>query len=189
MVALRAHVDPAPGSEEAQPDPTPAPGEVAATLAVARHHRLRVAPQATGHNAAPEMDTVASMPAPGMVRLHQDPEPPMPGVGGHVMIDRVTPEAMRAFVELTGPGSGSPFISSEIRHLGGAAGRPAPGGGGLSHALRARAPLPQLRRGAPVGERFPRGVAARAAAGAAAGFDPATQIQTNHPIDRELVAD
>jgi FAD/FMN-containing dehydrogenase len=81
----------------------------------------------------PEMDTVGEMPAPDMVRLHQDPEPPMPGVGGHVLIDRITPEAMRAFVELTGPGSGSPFLSSEMRHLGGAAGRPAPGGGALSH--------------------------------------------------------
>lgn len=82
---------------------------------------------------APEMDMVATMPAPEMVRLHQDPEPPMPGVGGHVMIDEVTPEAMSEFVRLTGPRSGSPFISSEIRHLGGAAGRPAPDGGALSH--------------------------------------------------------
>ena len=81
----------------------------------------------------PEMDTVAEMPAPDMVRLHQDPEPPMPGIGGHVMVDRVTPEAMRRFVALTGPGSGSPFLSAEMRHLGGAAGRPAPGGGALSH--------------------------------------------------------
>ena len=76
---------------------------------------------------------VATMPAPDMVRLHQDPEPPMPGVGGHVMIDEITPEAMSAFVDLTGPRSGSPFISSEMRHLGGAAGRPAPDGGALSH--------------------------------------------------------
>ena len=81
----------------------------------------------------PEMDMVATMPAPEMVRLHQDPEPPMPGVGGHVMIDEITPEAMSEFVRLTGPRSGSPFISSEIRHLGGAVGRPAPGGGALSH--------------------------------------------------------
>ena len=82
---------------------------------------------------APEMDMVATMPASEMVRLHQDPEPPMPGVGGHVMIDEITPEAMSRFVRLTGPRSGSPFISSEIRHLGGALGRPAPGGGALTH--------------------------------------------------------
>ncbi len=82
---------------------------------------------------APEMDMVATMPAPELVRLHQDPEPPMPGVGGHVMIDEITPEAMSAFVDLTGPRSGSPFLSAEMRHLGGAAGRPAPGGGALSH--------------------------------------------------------
>jgi UDP-N-acetylenolpyruvoylglucosamine reductase len=82
---------------------------------------------------APEMDMVATMPAPELVRLHQDPEPPMPGVGGHVMIDEITPEAVSEFVRLTGPRSGSPLLSSEIRHLGGAAGRPAPGGGALSH--------------------------------------------------------
>lgn len=73
------------------------------------------------------------MPAADLVRLHQDSEPPLPAIGGHVMIDRVTPEAMRTFVALTGPGSGSPFLSSEVRHLGGAAGRPARGAGALSH--------------------------------------------------------
>ena len=36
-------------------------------------------------------------------------------------------------MRLTGPRSGSPFISSEIRHLGGAIGRPAPDAGALSH--------------------------------------------------------
>lgn len=81
----------------------------------------------------PMMDTVAQIPAAEMMRLHQDPEPPMPGVGGHAMLDEVGPEAVRRFVELVGPGSGSHMISSEIRHLGGAAGRPAPGGGALSH--------------------------------------------------------
>jgi FAD/FMN-containing dehydrogenase len=81
----------------------------------------------------PEMDTVTTIPAPDLVRLHQDPEPPMPGMGGHVMIDRIDRQAVRTFAALTGPGSGSPIVSSEIRHLGGAAGRPAPGGGVLSH--------------------------------------------------------
>ncbi len=76
---------------------------------------------------------VATMPAPEMVRLHQDPEPPMPGVGGHVMLDEITPEAISEFVRLTGPRSGSPLLSSEIRHLGGAAGRPSPGRGAPSH--------------------------------------------------------
>jgi len=166
---------------------------------------------------APEMDTVASMPAPDMVRLHQDPEPPMPGVGGHVMIDRVTPEAMREFVGLTGPGSGSPFISSEMRHLGGAAGRPAPGAGALSHldgegALFVigvpmdagdHAMLTGAVKAVEAGmSRFGHGrlyrnfVEERAAADSFHAraalerlravrrrFDPATTIQTNHPID------
>ena len=48
---------------------------------------------------------------------------------------------------MTGAGSGSQILSAEIRHLGGAAGVPAPGGGALSHIdgnfLTAAIALPQ----------------------------------------------
>jgi hypothetical protein len=53
-----------------------------------------------------------------------------------------------AFLSVTGAaGSGSEILSAEIRHLGGAAGVPAPGGGALSHIdgnfLTAAIALPQ----------------------------------------------
>ena len=168
----------------------------------------------------PEMDMVATMPATELVRLHQDPEPPMPGVGGHVMIDEVTPEAMSAFVELLGPRSGSPFLSAEMRHLGGAAGRPAPDAGALSHldgegavfvigvpmhpehhellvrdAKRIQDGLERFGSGRlyrnfveeqTSADRFHEDERLARLRALRRRFDPATQVMSNHPIDREL---
>jgi FAD/FMN-containing dehydrogenase len=81
----------------------------------------------------PELSTVATMPAAGLARLHADPEGPTPGVGDGMLLDSLPADAVAALVEVAGPGSGSPFLSLEIRHLGGALARPAPGAGALSH--------------------------------------------------------
>ncbi|MFN8124606.1 MAG: FAD-binding protein [Thermoleophilia bacterium] len=79
----------------------------------------------------PEMDTFAVTGPLGLVRLHQDPEGPTPAMVKGDMFDTLTPEAVETFVAVCGPGSGSPLVSAEIRHVGGAAGRPHPGGGAL----------------------------------------------------------
>jgi FAD/FMN-containing dehydrogenase len=81
----------------------------------------------------PEMSTMATMPAAGLVRLHNDPEGHTPAIGDGAVIDTLPDEAIKAFVEVAGPGSGSPFISVELRQAGGALGRPAPGAGAASH--------------------------------------------------------
>jgi FAD/FMN-containing dehydrogenase len=81
----------------------------------------------------PEMDTFATIPAIELTRLHQDPEGPVPGAGDGCMFDRLTPECIDAYLEVAGPGSDSPLVSTEIRQLGGALAKPAPGGGALSH--------------------------------------------------------
>jgi FAD/FMN-containing dehydrogenase len=81
----------------------------------------------------PEMSTMATMPAAGLVRLHGDPEGHTPAIGDGGIIESLPDEAIRALVEVAGPGSGSPFISVELRQLGGALGRPAPGAGAASH--------------------------------------------------------
>lgn len=81
----------------------------------------------------PEMDTFAVVPPSGLARLHMDPEDPLPGMGDQALLDDFGPDAIDAFVAVAGPGSGSPMLSAEVRHLGGAAGRPAPGAGALSH--------------------------------------------------------
>jgi FAD/FMN-containing dehydrogenase len=79
------------------------------------------------------MDTFAQMPAAGLSHIHMDPENPVPGLGGGVPIAALPDEAIDAFVAAAGPDSGSPLLLSELRHLGGAAGRPAENGGALSH--------------------------------------------------------
>jgi FAD/FMN-containing dehydrogenase len=81
----------------------------------------------------PEIDTFTVMPAIDLTRLHQDPEGPTPGIGDGGMFDELSPEAIEAFLAVAGPGSDSPLISVEIRQLGGALAKPAPGGGALSH--------------------------------------------------------
>jgi FAD/FMN-containing dehydrogenase len=81
----------------------------------------------------PELSTLATMPAAGLVRLHNDPEGNTPGIGDGSVLESLPDEAIRALVAAAGPGSGSPFISVEVRQLGGALGRPAPYAGALSH--------------------------------------------------------
>ena len=73
----------------------------------------------------PEMDTFAMVPATSLVRLHQDPEEPMPFVSDTALIDALGAEAIAMVLEFAGPGSGSPLLSVELRQLGGALRRPA----------------------------------------------------------------
>jgi FAD/FMN-containing dehydrogenase len=81
----------------------------------------------------PELDTFATVPAGELARLHRDPEGPTPGIGSGGLVDELPPVAIDAFLAVAGPGSGSPLVSAELRQLGGALARPAPGGGALSH--------------------------------------------------------
>ena len=52
--------------------------------------------------------------------LHMDPPGPMPGAGDGFLLDTLDAEALDALVAAAGPGSGSPLVSVELRHLGGA---------------------------------------------------------------------
>jgi FAD/FMN-containing dehydrogenase len=47
------------------------------------------------------------------------------------MLDQLDHAAIDNFVAVAGPGSGSPLVSAEIRHVGGALSRPAEGHGAL----------------------------------------------------------
>jgi FAD/FMN-containing dehydrogenase len=78
----------------------------------------------------PEMDTFEDIPPVGLSRIHMDPEQPMPGISDSMMLDRLDAETVDRLVDATGPGSGSPLLMVELRHLGGALGRYA--GGPLS---------------------------------------------------------
>jgi hypothetical protein len=78
----------------------------------------------------PEIDTFADMPPVGLSRIHMDPEEPMPGISDSMMLDALSAETVDRLIDAAGPGSGSPLLMVELRHLGGALGRYA--GGALS---------------------------------------------------------
>jgi UDP-N-acetylenolpyruvoylglucosamine reductase len=81
----------------------------------------------------PEIDTFAVVPALELTELHQDPPRPVPGIGEGWMLDAFDPEAARGLVETAAMDGTAPLVSVEVRHLGGAVGRPDPNGGVLSH--------------------------------------------------------
>jgi FAD binding domain len=80
---------------------------------------------------APEIDMFAVMPPAGLLEIHGDPKHPVPAMGNGRLLSGVTPTTLGAFLEAAGPGSGSPFVSVELRHLGGALGRREDGHGAL----------------------------------------------------------
>jgi len=80
----------------------------------------------------PIMDTIGQIPVEGLSRIHMDPEVPVPGMGHHGVLRELSDEAIDAFVGAAGPESGSPLLLAELRHAGGALGRPAENGGALS---------------------------------------------------------
>jgi hypothetical protein len=80
----------------------------------------------------PAVDTFAMVPPVGISELHMDPPEPLPYVGSGQMLGSLPDAAIDAFVEAVGPASGSPLVSAEIRHLGGALRRSAPHHGALA---------------------------------------------------------
>jgi FAD/FMN-containing dehydrogenase len=70
-----------------------------------------------------EIDTIAPTGPAGLLGLHMDPPGPVPAAGDGALLDVLPGEAIDALVAAAGPGSGSPLISVELRHLGGAVGR------------------------------------------------------------------
>ncbi|HEY3612681.1 MAG TPA: FAD-binding oxidoreductase [Gaiellales bacterium] len=81
----------------------------------------------------PELSTLATMPAAGLMRLHSDPEGNTPAQADGALLSSLPDEAIAAVLAVAGPGSGSPFISFELRQLGGALRRPAERAGAASH--------------------------------------------------------
>lgn len=80
----------------------------------------------------PEIDTVARVPAASLVDLHLDPEGPTPAYASSTLVSGLPDAAVAAILDAVGPGSGTTLTVAELRQLGGALSRPAPGGGILS---------------------------------------------------------
>jgi FAD/FMN-containing dehydrogenase len=73
----------------------------------------------------PEIDTFAAMPPAGLSRMHMDPAAPLPYRSTHLLLGRLPPAAIDAWIGAAGPDSGTSLTSVELRHLGGALARPA----------------------------------------------------------------
>lgn len=86
------------------------------------------------------LDTVAMVPITALGQISGDPPGPLPGISYGLLLERLTAEAVDTFVELAGPGSDSPLIQLELRHLGGALASPG-ADAGAAGALSAQALL------------------------------------------------
>jgi FAD/FMN-containing dehydrogenase len=80
----------------------------------------------------PEIDLMGPMPPVGLMRLHGDPEGPTPGLTEGCVLATATEATVDTLAELGGPGSGSPLVVVELRHLGGALSRVPDGAGALA---------------------------------------------------------
>jgi hypothetical protein len=96
-----------------------------ASIGSAGHGAKLLAPLRALH---PELDMVHAMPPSGLIQIHNDPPGPVPGMGDHRLLTDVP---VSALVQAAGPGSRSPLLSVEIRHLGGAFARRRRGHGAL----------------------------------------------------------
>jgi FAD binding domain-containing protein/berberine-like enzyme len=80
----------------------------------------------------PVMDTVGAIPAPSLGHLHMDPEHPVPAKGDGLLLSSLPARAIDQLLTAAGPGTGSPLLATELRHLGGELRRPRPGNGALA---------------------------------------------------------
>ena len=80
----------------------------------------------------PELDTFGTVPPAALGFLHMDPPEPVPGLSDHALLGDLPAAAIEALVESAGPDSGSPLVSVELRHLGGALAREPEDAGALA---------------------------------------------------------
>ena len=84
--------------------------------------------------AAPAMmDTWATVPMPAVLRMHGDPESPVPAIGHHQLLDELDENAIGAFVDAVEPHLGTALVLGELRQLGGALAHPPADGGARAH--------------------------------------------------------
>jgi hypothetical protein len=80
----------------------------------------------------PVMDTVGTIPAAALGRLHMDPDHPVPAAGDGLLLASLPARAIDQLIAAVGPGIGSSLLVAELRHLGGELRRARPGNGALA---------------------------------------------------------
>jgi FAD/FMN-containing dehydrogenase len=81
----------------------------------------------------PDLDTITDMPTAELFALHMDPPGPTPARANGMLLNDLQPAAIDALVACAGHGSGSPLLSVELRHLGGAVAEPLVDAGAVGH--------------------------------------------------------
>jgi len=81
----------------------------------------------------PVMGGWGIQPVADLVRLHGDPEQPVPGIGDSALLNDLDEAAITAFLGAVGEDSSATLIVAELRHIGGALATPAEDGGALDH--------------------------------------------------------
>ncbi|WP_372788033.1 FAD-binding oxidoreductase [Paraconexibacter sp.] len=77
----------------------------------------------------PVMDTWDTMSPAGLLQLHMDPPEPVPGLGDTALIESLDEAGIDVLLDAARPQEISPLLFIELRQLGGAVGREAPGAG------------------------------------------------------------
>ncbi len=77
----------------------------------------------------PQIDTFAMVPPAALSDLAMDPPEPLPFEMSHGLLETVTPEAIDALIASTDPARVTELDLIQLRHMGGALGRVAPGAG------------------------------------------------------------
>ena len=77
----------------------------------------------------PELDTFATIGPSALGQLNMDPSQPVPGHGDGALLADLPASAIDSLLALAGPAAETKLTSVEVRHLGGALTRAAPGGG------------------------------------------------------------
>jgi len=79
------------------------------------------------------MDTYGTVLPSGLTNITQEPTDPLPALDGGALLGDLDDGLASAFLEAVGPGTGSPFVIAQLRHLGGAMARQSPSHGAAGH--------------------------------------------------------
>jgi hypothetical protein len=82
--------------------------------------------------ARPILGQFEPMPSQAIVRLHRDPEDPVPALGDAILLSKLDDWAIESFLRVAAR-KGSPLVAAELRHLGGALATPPCGAGARGH--------------------------------------------------------
>ena len=81
--------------------------------------------------AEPLLSGIGPLPPAALCRIHGDPEQPVPGMADGFVLEGLDEDTAQALIDIAGPGSNSPLLAVELRHLGGALARAPENAGAL----------------------------------------------------------